>query len=208
MTLDSWLTFVIIWPLVCLGVGPNSVCCATAGASNGFRRGIWAALGITIASLFHSLIAAFGFSALLLASANAYTVLKWLGVAYLIYLGLRLWISKPTSIEIRRDALESRSGLLKKAFLISMTNPQPILTYLAFFTPVLDPNLPLSPQLWVLIPSAMGIVFIMFSGYVLSGTPLRYIITSIPRQILLNRVTAGFYMFTAGVLASMDSSKR
>lgn len=207
MAFDSWITFVLIWMVACFGVGPNSVTCATAGANNGFARGMWSAFGVTAASFIHSMIAAFGFSALLLAYAEAYTVLKWMGVAYLCYLGLRLWRKPPAELSLKRGGLEGSWILFRRAFLISMSNPQPILTYLAFFTPALNPELPLTPQLAVLVPTAVGIVLVMYSGYVLSGTPLRFIVTSVRRQLILNRLTGIFYVGTAAVLATSDSRK-
>ena len=207
MAFDSWITFVLIWMVACFGVGPNSVACATAGANNGFARGMWSAFGVTAASFIHSIIAAFGFSALLLAYAEAYTVLKWMGVAYLCYLGLRLWRKPPAELSMKRGEPEGRWILFRRAFLISMSNPQPILTYLAFFTPALNPELPLAPQLAVLVPTAVGIVSVMYTGYVMSGTPLRFIITSARRQLALNRLTGLFYVGTAAVLATSDSRR-
>ena len=76
MLLETWLTFVPIWAAACLGVGPNSVTCAAAGATNGFHRGMWSALGITAAGFLHSMIAAFGFSSLMLIYSESYTILK------------------------------------------------------------------------------------------------------------------------------------
>ncbi len=207
MEFENWIAFVLIWTVACFGVGPNSVTCATAGANNGFARGLWSAFGITAASLVHSMIAAFGFSAVFLTYAEAYTILKWLGVAYLCYLGLRLWGKRPTQLTMERGSREGRRVLFRRAFFVSMSNPQPILTYLAFFTPALDPSLPVVPQLAILVPTAVGIVLLMYIAYVLSGTPLRYIVTSIKRQLILNRLTGTFYIGTAAVLATTDSRK-
>ena len=207
MPLESWIAFVLIWFVACFGVGPNSVTCATAGASNGFVRGMWSAFGVTAASFIHSMIAAFGFSALLLAYAEAYIVLKWLGIGYLVYLGLRFWWQRPTVHSLERGALETRRSLFRRAFLVSMSNPQAVLTYLAIFTPALNPNLLLVPQLLVLVPTAVGIVLIMYTGYVVSGTPLRHVVTSTKRQIALNRLTGTFFIGTAALLAAADARR-
>ncbi len=88
-----------------------------------------------------------------------------------------------------------------------MSNPQPILTYLATFTPAITPDAPLIAQLTILVPTAVGVVFFMYTGYVVSGTPLRYVMTSARRQILLNRLTGSFYIATASLLAVSDSRK-
>ncbi len=207
MPLETWLTFVPIWAVACLGVGPNSVTCAMAGATNGFARGLWSAFGITSASLLHSMIAAFGFSSLMLLYAESYTILKWLAVAYLVWLGVQLWRKPVSAMALQPGAKERRAILFRRAFFISMSNPQPILTYLAFFTPVLDPRLALGPQLGVLVPTAVGIVLVIYIGYVASGTPLRRLITSVTRLRLLNRATGSFYFAAAAYLASKDGRR-
>ncbi len=207
MVIESWLAFVTIWFVACLGVGPNSVTCATAGATNGIRRGMWSAFGITAASLVHSMVAVLGFSTLLLAYAEAYMVLKWFGIAYLLYLGLRLWWKGPAKFSLQKGELESRSVLFRRAFVISMSNPQAILTYLAFFVPALNPNAPLVPQIMVLVPTAVGIISLMYTGYVFSGTSLRLVITSATRQVILNRITGTFYFTTAAFLATAQDRR-
>jgi threonine/homoserine/homoserine lactone efflux protein len=81
------------------------------------------------------------------------------------------------------------------------------LTYLAFFTPALNPNAPLVPQIMVLVPTAVGVVSLMYTGYVFSGTPLRFIITSAKRQVILNRITGTFYFATAAFLATAQDRR-
>lgn len=207
MEIEVWLAFVAIWVVGTIGVGPNSVTCAAAGATNGFSRGMWAALGITAAGLVHSLIAAFGFSTIMLAYSGLYSTLKWMGVAYLAYLGLRLWLRKPAALDYGKGMREGRATLLKRAFFISLSNPQAILTYFAIFAPMIDPSRPLYPQLLVLVPTAVGIVFLAYTFYVLLGTPLKTLITSVSKQRILNRVTGTFYMFTASVLATGEARR-
>ncbi len=207
MDIETWLAFVAIWIVACFGVGPNSVTCATAGATNGIRRGMWSALGITAASLVHAMVAVFGFSTLLLVYAEAYAALKWFGIAYLVYLGIGLWWKRPATFSMHKGELESRAILFRRAFAISISNPQAILTYLAFFTPALNPNAPLVPQIMVLVPTAVGVVSLMYTGYVFSGTPLRLIITSTTRQVMLNRMTGTFYFATAAFLAAAQGRR-
>ncbi|MEE9209137.1 MAG: LysE family translocator [Kiloniellales bacterium] len=204
MSFENWITFVVIWPVVCLGVGPNSVVCAAAGAINGFARGVWSAVGIASAGLLHSMIAAFGFSSLMLAWSGGYTTLKWLGVAYLVWLGFRLWLKPPVVIDVVARGVEGRTILFRRAFLISLSNPQAFLTYMAFFVPAIDPTSSLFSQLVVLIPTAVGVVFAMYVGYVLLGTPLARAMTTARRQRVLARTTGSFYLLSASILAVSD----
>lgn len=207
MLFETWLTFVPIWAAACFGVGPNSVTCATAGATNGFLRGMWSAFGITAAGFLHAMIAAFGFSSLMLIYADAYAILKWLAVGYLVWLGIQLWRKRTAAFAIEKGQTESRSTVFRRGFLVSVSNPQAVLTYLAFFTPFINPEVPLTPQLIILVPTAIGIVLAIYTGYVVMGTPLRTFITSARRQLLLNRVTGSFYLAMATFLASTDTRR-
>ncbi|MDH5555908.1 MAG: LysE family translocator [Alphaproteobacteria bacterium] len=207
MSFENWLTFVTVWAVACTGVGPNSVTCATAAAHNGVARGMWSALGITAASLAHSMVAAFGFSTLMLAYSGAYQFLKWLGIAYLVWLGLSLWRKPPIVVSIEDHKREARLPLFRGGVLVSISNPQAALTYLAVFTQAIDPQAPTAPQLAVLVPTASGIVFLIYTGYVLLGGQLRLVLKSARRQVFFNRVTSGFYLLTASILALADARR-
>lgn len=207
MSFESWLAFVTIWAVACFGVGPNAVTCATAAAHNGVVRGMWSALGITVASIVHSMIAAFGFSSLMLAYSGAYLFLKWLGIAYLVWLGLSLWRKPAMAIVIAGNRRASRRALLRKGFLVSVSNPQAALTYLAVFTQAIDPHASIAPQLAVLVPTASGVVLLMYAGYVILGGQLHFILTSTHRQAFFNRLTGSFYMLTASILAFTDARR-
>lgn len=207
MSFENWLAFVAIWAVACFGVGPNSVTCATAAAHNGVVRGMWSALGIAVASVVHSMIAAFGFSSLMLAYSGAHLFLKWLGIAYLVWLGLSLLRKPAIAFTLGGRKREARLVLLRKGFLVSVSNPQAALTYLAVFTQAIDPQASISPQLAVLVPTASGIVLLMYAGYVILGGQLRFILTSSRRQAFFNRVTGGFYMLTASILAFADARR-
>jgi len=204
---QTWATFTTIWAVALIGVGANSLVCMTAGATSGFSRGMWSAFGVTTASLVHSMIAAFGFSTIMLAYSGAYSLLKWLAVGYLIYLGVRQWRKEPTSISDGNIRQESRLVLYRRGLLVSLTNPQSFLYYLVFYTPFLDPNQPLFPQIVILIPTAVLLVFVGYTIYVLVGSPIRYFLTSKRRQVLLNRVSGTSFILFGLVLAT-TSAKR
>ena len=203
MSLSEWLGFVVLWTLVGLPVGPNAIACMTATVANGWARALWVAVGITLASVVHSLIAAFGFGALLLAYAELFHLLKWLGVAYLVWLAIGLWRRPALNVAVDRPPA-GRWRLTRQGFLVSISNPKAVLMYLAVFTQAIDPTAPLWPQLAVLMPTASTIVALIYIGYVLLGAPIRRLLTSARRQRLFNRSAAGFYLFSAAAVAASD----
>ena len=201
MSLQEWLAFVVIWTPVGLPVGPNAVACVTAAVSNGPRRALWMAAGITLASVAHALLAVFGFGALLLIYAELFHVLKWLGIAYLIWIGVMLWRRPVTELTVAARPVEPSGRLLRFGFLVSMSNPKAVLMYLSVFTQAIDPAAPLAPQLVVLMPTASAIVAMIYVGWVRLGGPLRRLLTSARWQRLFNRTAGGFYIFTASAVA-------
>ncbi len=201
MTLNEWLAFVAIWTVVGLPVGPNAVTCVTASAAQGPRRGLWVAFGITLASVAHSLVAAFGFGALLLAYSDIFHIMKWLGVAYLLWMGVALWRAPVRDIQPGTQEFAGRGQMLRRGFLVSMSNPKAALMYLAVFTQAIAPDQPLAPQLAILMPTASGIVLVIYSTWVLLGVPLGRLLTSVKRLRIFNRSAAGFYLFSASAVA-------
>ncbi|MGH8846909.1 MAG: LysE family translocator, partial [Polaromonas sp.] len=90
MGIDHLLFFVAAGLLLNLTPGPDVLYIVTNALRAGARAGVVAALGITAGCFVHIFAAAIGVSALMAASATAFTVLKWAGAAYLVYVGLRM----------------------------------------------------------------------------------------------------------------------
>ena len=97
MPIDQLLLFVAAGVLLNLTPGPDVLYIVTHALRSGARAGMVAALGITAGCFVHIFAAAVGVSALMAASATAFTVLKWVGAAYLVYVGLRLLLAKSSS---------------------------------------------------------------------------------------------------------------
>jgi threonine/homoserine/homoserine lactone efflux protein len=97
--------------------------------------------------------------------------------------------------------------LFRRGLLVSLTNPQAVLHYGVFFVPFVSQDKPLAPQLVVIVPTAVGIVFLGYAAYVLLGSPLRLLLTSARRQVALNRVAGSFYVLTGLVLAVTGSRR-
>ena len=93
MSFQAWTVFAIFWVVFVTTPGPNAVNCITNGMTYGFRTSLWGVLGIlTQASLFLTL-SAFGITALIATSTTAFTVAKYIGAGFLIFLGVRGWIN-------------------------------------------------------------------------------------------------------------------
>jgi threonine/homoserine/homoserine lactone efflux protein len=133
--------FVVSGLLLNITPGPDTLYILGRTASDGWRGGAVAALGIGAGLFVHTLAAAVGLSALLAASATAFTILKWVGAAYLVYLGVSLWFPRPATHQPAR-ALRA-AGLwtvFLQGFLTNVLNPKVALFFLAFLPQFVDPS--------------------------------------------------------------------
>ncbi len=207
MALTEWMTFVAIWTLLTLPLGPNAINCMTAAVSNGTGRALWTVSGIALAGLTHMTVAILGFGTLLLAYAELYLVLKWLGIAYLLWLGVSLWRKPVGSSYLGRGEPQSTGHLLRRGFTISMSNPKAILNYMAAFPQFITVGEPLAPQLLLIVPTSTVILVLVYGGYTAAGGGLARFLTSVTRRKLFNRVAGSFYLLIAGLLAVSDTRR-
>jgi RhtB (resistance to homoserine/threonine) family protein len=138
--------FVLSGWLLNLTPGPDVLYIVSSALRSGVRAGIAAALGITAGCFVHIVAAGLGVSALMATSAMAFSVLKWVGAAYLLYVGVRLLLSKaPDAIKIEAGSADSvKAGGLKslffRGFWTNALNPKVALFFLAFVPQFITPG--------------------------------------------------------------------
>ncbi len=142
MALEQLLLFIAAGLLLNLTPGPDVLYIVTHALRHGARAGSVAALGITAGCFVHIFAAAVGVSALMAASATAFTVLKWLGAAYLLYVGMRMLMSRAPSA-MALDGADPVAADLKTIFLrgfwTNALNPKVALFFLAFVPQFIAP---------------------------------------------------------------------
>ena len=155
------LMFMATGWLLNLTPGPDVLFIVTNGLRSGVRAGLVAALGITAGCFVHIFAAALGVSALLATSASAFTVLKWAGALYLLYVGVHLLRSQAPSVmnTIAIDPMDTKSRSQKiiffKGFWTNVLNPKVALFFLAFVPQFIAPNAPDKALAFVLL----GVLF-------------------------------------------------
>ena len=140
--MPTWST-IALFLLASLGLllipGPAVLYIVTRSASQGKRAGLASVGGIELASLTHSVAAAFGLSALLLTSALAFSVVKYLGAAYLIFLGIRTLLARSEGQQTSVPTPKSASQLFSQGFLVNLLNPKTALWFYAFLPQFVNP---------------------------------------------------------------------
>ena len=148
MSLDTLLIFVATTFVVVLSPGPAAIAVSAASASSGFRSSVPVVLGIAAANVVYFVLSATGISALIIGSSELFAVVKWVGVAYLVYLGLGALLSRsgPFSIPAgpRQGAPAHRQFL--KGFVLEMANPKALLYFAALLSQFIDPTQAVLPQ--------------------------------------------------------------
>jgi len=157
--------FVLAGWLLNLTPGPDVLYILTNALQRGVRAGLVAALGITTGCFVHIVAAALGVSVVLAASATAFTVLKWVGALYLLYVGLQLLLSKaPAETESAANFIAvspvntgaiSLKSIFFKGFWTNVLNPKVALFFLAFVPQFIAPDAPHKALTFVLL----GVLF-------------------------------------------------
>jgi homoserine/homoserine lactone efflux protein len=140
MDLNTWLIYVAAAIGLSLSPGPNGLLALTHGALHGRRKALYTIFGGAFGFIAVIALSMFGIGALLKTSLSWLTAMKWMGGAYLVWLGIQVWRSPPIGLEIRGSE-EPRAGrlLFQQGALSALTNPKGILFFAAFLPQFIDP---------------------------------------------------------------------
>lgn len=200
MSLHLWLAYVAAVFVISGTPGPNMLLAMTHGIHHGLRRTVSTMLGLLLSMIVILSISLGGLGAVLLASSGAFEVLKYLGAAYLIYLGINTWRSTASGIETEgRPDAESGWRRIRIGILVSLSNPKAILFGVAFFPQFIDRDLPLAGQAVILLLTFTLIETGWMCVYAGGGARLAVWLRQGQRMVWFNRA-AGTAFVGAGVL--------
>ncbi len=140
MDLNTWLIYLIAAVGLSLSPGPNGLLALTHGALHGRRLTLFTIAGGALGFVVLIALSMFGIGALLQTSLLWLTVLKWVGGAYLVWLGIQVWRSPPLGTTLAAASGQARAGVLfRQGLLSAVTNPKGILFFAAFLPQFIDP---------------------------------------------------------------------
>lgn len=189
-------SFLVIALVVVATPGTGALFTLSAGLSHGRRAGVVAALGCTLGVLPHLVATVTGLAALLQASAPAFQIMKYLGVAYLLYLA---WASlgDRSAIVVDRDAApRSAAKVIVSGVLVNILNPKLTMFFVAFLPQFVTPGEPGSlPRMLELSAVFMLLTFVVFALYGVFAASVRDRVTSRPRVTAwMGRIFAGSFL--------------
>ena len=203
MDLAVWLAYLAATIILSVTPGPGVFSSLSSGLNHGFRLGWWNALGMQAASMVYVAVVALGLGAILIASETLFEVVKWLGVAYLVYLGFATWRAEPKGFEADRDDHATTAlQVFTRGFLVNITNPKGIIFFAAIFPQFIDIARPLALQYVILGATTFATdLAIMMAYTALAATVFRAMRD--PSSIRwVNRGLGGFFVAAGVALAS------
>lgn len=178
MTIEAWAAFAAASAILLMIPGPTILLVVAYALGAGRRTALWTAFGVFFGDLLAITLAVMGLGAVLAASATLFTVLKWVGGAYLIWLGWKLFTAPADGSRVRaRGADKSGRAMMLHAFAVTATNPKSIVFFVAFLPQFVNPAEAATPQLAVMVATFTILGLLNALVYALAAGTLRERIT-------------------------------
>ena len=173
MNLATWLAFAAASAVLLLIPGPTVILVVSYALTQGRRVALAVAAGVALGDFTAMTLSLAGLGALLAASATLFTLLKWIGAAYLVYLGIRLWRAEPRAVSIEAEPPGSVRAVFGHAFVVTALNPKSIAFFIAFVPQFIDHDAPLLPQMIVMEATFVAFAAANALAYALAADQLR-----------------------------------
>lgn len=201
MSFEIWMTFVLASSVLMLVPGPAMLFMIGIAMNDGLSRAFTAIPGLALGLVVSITISLLGAGAVLLASAQLFTALKLAGAGYLVFLGVRLWMTKPSDPSVANSSDKSQKSLFWPAFFVAVLNPKALIFYIAFLPQFVDAKAAALPQFTILGATFCIVALTAAIVSAFAGSGLRRGAKSTKTLVVLNRCGAGA-MVASGVLTA------
>lgn len=199
MTFEFYLAFVAATFLLMLIPGPNVALIIANSVAHGRRYGLMTVAGTSTAMVPQLALAVVGMTATLTTFAHLFEWIRWLGVGYLVYLGVQALRSEPLDLTSVRAESRNPGAMFMRGFLVSISNPKTLLFYGAFFPQFIVPGEGFAAHLLLLSATFLAVAVLVDGAWALAAAHLRAVLAV--RGRLRNRLTGSFYLAAAFGLA-------
>lgn len=211
MTFSVWLATAPLLMLLSLGPGPNNFTSMHNGIQVGATKAVIAVIGRNLAFSILMVVSALGLGAIIVSSTFWFSVIKWFGVVYLFYVGIKTWRSAAMVLEEHENEVGTKAkrghlARMRQEFLVAIGNPKAVLLFTAIFPQLLDLSQPVPMQFfWMGITFCMT-EFIAAYVYAMSGKQIRRFIRSPKGMKNLNRGMGSVFVLASAFLATATRS--
>lgn len=206
MTIQAWLIYLALATAAASTPGPAILFIMTNTALYGCRKAIFAALGNVSGLLIMGTIAVTGLGALLNTSELIFSLVKYAGAAYLIYLGAKLFFQRKVDFDSIDDNLKpepkSAQKIFRQAFCVAISNPKAIVFLTALLPQFLHMEQPILPQFFILIFTLMFVSFICLMFYALLAYKAKFWLQQPGRMKIFGQVSGSIFVGFGVLLAS------
>jgi homoserine/homoserine lactone efflux protein len=200
MSWQVWWAFAVTETVLCVVPGPAVVLVLSKALRYGTARSIWSILGIVAANTLYFGLSATGIGAVLSTSYQLFFAIKWIGVLYLLWVGLSTFFGKAQGVSGLDDraAQATSRGLFGSGFLLQMSNPKALIFFSALLPQFIDPSAALWPQLAILALTSVIIEFVVQLFYaVLAGRAANFAMRD--RFVVITNRISGTALMLAGL---------
>lgn len=203
MAWEVWLTFVGAAIAIAVSPGAGAIQSMATGLTHGVRRGYWSILGLEVGLMLQLTLVAIGLGAVVANSILVFNIVKWAGVAYLIYLAVRQW--RTATVDLREQLGKPTGGgrlsLLVRGFLVNTTNPKGLVFFLAVLPQFVVPTAPLQPQYLAIGATMVAVDIVVMGLYTALAARLLNWMHTPRQQTTVNRAFSGLFAAAAVVLS-------
>jgi homoserine/homoserine lactone efflux protein len=200
MQAQAWITFCAIELVLCLTPGPAVLYVATTALGRGPRAGLAGAAGIVAGNTFYFVLSALGIATVILASNRLFTMLKWAGAAYLVYVGSTMLLRARGGGARTGRPRPAMARAFAQGFAVQAANPKALAFFVALLPQFLDPAAPVAIQILILGLSSQLIEIGVLSSYVWLSQRARGLATG-RLGVLAQRVAGGLLVAAGARLA-------
>lgn len=203
MSFETWIGFVSASVLLLIIPGPTVMLVLTYAITQGRKVAVATALGVALGDFIAMSAALGGLGALLVASETAFTVLKWIGAAYLLWLGIKLLRAAPVAPEADMAGARKARSIFWHACAVTALNPKSGAFFIAFVPLFLNPAAPLLPQMAIMVATFVSLACANSLIFALAADRLRSRIRRPSVLLWLNRAGAGALIAMAAATAAL-----
>lgn len=198
MTFETWLAFAAASAVLLIIPGPTILLVVSYALGQGWRSALPVATGVALGDFTAMTLSMLGVGAILATSATIFTALKWLGAAYLVYLGIKLFRAGGTLDVKPQTDRATTMKMVGHAWVVTALNPKSITFFVAFLPQFLDKHGDFFTQMVIFETTFLVLAFLNATGYALIASRARNLVRS-PRAISLFNKTGGTLLIGAGV---------
>ncbi|MDT9001890.1 LysE family transporter [Paucibacter sp. APW11] len=208
MEFSTWLAFFAASWAISLSPGAGAIAAMSSGLNHGFRRGYFTTFGLILGILTQIVLVGAGLGALIAASSLGFAIVKWLGVGYLVYLGVQQWRAPATPMlaASSEGTQVTRRQLVLRGWGINAVNPKGTVFLLAVVPQFLDLHRSLTPQYGVIAATLSFTDLVVMAGYTALASRVLSALRSEAHIKALNRTFGSLFIAAGALLASFKKA--